>query len=562
MSSNGVLFHMNISPSLRVVAVTVVLLGVLLVLPGTLVAATPPQESPRVAPDWDWSLPPHVKPVPYSGFVTWSAKRFHEWITVCGVHTSWRELNPAPGQYRWDLLEGRIAANRADGMRTGLHLMGVERNGIPDWVIERFHPPVIDVPTLSDNQPWRLQIVPPWHPQVEKAFLEFLTAFSQTGIARREEVVYAYIHGISASRGEELFLRPVDVVLLERDTGLTAEKFGQWLRRRTDAMLTAFRGAEHKLAWMSGGPVGPDDAYRQATADLWQYALNHGTGIRGGGIDFQHHLFESPAWASRVNEDGYCVVDDETATIRERRFRGDENEEYGKYWEWRFGPADQYDYRHRISSLRGLQMRQNFQMVSPETLKLNPELNRYVMLTQGYRREDSPDAWAYLRECQIRGPGRPKTVKNIERWLLQRDVPGSRSVAAERVDRFPLGTDPKDQHFDMDARRTDRAAGQDGLGFQLHRVFWSKPAAAEIKVTYMDRAPTRWHLAYMAGPGQTLRTSVVENIGDNQRKTATFPVPRLAAIGGFPGGIDFRLVTEGPGDLTITLVRVIHQEAR
>ncbi len=78
-------------------------------------------------------------------------------------------------------------------MRTGLHLMGVERKGIPDWVIEHFHPPVIDVPTLNPKQPWRLQIVPPWHPQVEKAFMDFLAAFNQTGIARREEVVYAYI---------------------------------------------------------------------------------------------------------------------------------------------------------------------------------------------------------------------------------------------------------------------------------------------------------------------------------------------------------------------------------
>jgi len=265
-------------------------------------------EVPRVAPGWDWSLPSHVKPVPYSGFVTWSPKRFHEWITVCGVHMSWKELNPLPGQYRWDLLESRIAANRAHGMRTGLHLMGVERKGIPDWVIEQFHPPVIDVPVLSTKQPWRLQIVPPWHPQVEKAFMDFLAAFNQAGIARREEVVCAYIHGISASRGEELFLRPVDVALLERNTGLTAELFGQWLRRRTDAMLTAFQGAESKLAWMSEGPVGPNEAYRRATQDLWKYASDHGTGIRSGGIDFQHTLFDSPAWASRIDAEGDCLA--------------------------------------------------------------------------------------------------------------------------------------------------------------------------------------------------------------------------------------------------------------
>jgi hypothetical protein len=442
--------------------------------------------------------------------------------------------------------------------------MGVERQGIPDWVIEQFHPPVIDVPVLSDNQPWRLQIVPPWHPQVEKAFTEFLRAFSQAGIARRDEVVYAYIHGISPSRGEELFLRPLDVTLLERDAGLTAEGIGQWLRRRTDGMLTAFKGAESKLAWMGEGPIVHLDTYRRTTEDLWQYALDHGTGIRGGGIDAQHVLFDSAAWGSRIDAGGYCVVDDETATIRQRRYRGDENEEYGKSWEWRFGPAEQYEYRHRLCSLRGLQMRDNFQYISPETLQLNPELNRYVMLTQGYRRDNSPDAWAYLRECEIRRQGKPVTVKNIERWLVQRDVPGSQSVAVERVDRHSLWMDVEGHHFDLDARRTNRAAGQDGLAFALDRVFWTKPAAAEIKVTYLDRTSARWHLEYKcaAGSGRALRTAVIRNDGDGQRKTATFSLAKLAATGGFSGGMDFRLVTEGPGDLTVTMVRVIHSKSR
>ena len=55
---------------------------------------------------------------------------------------------------------------------------------------------------------------------------------------------------------------------------------------------------------------------------------------------------------------------------------------------------------------------------------------------------------------------------------------------------------------------------------------------------------------------------LVDNKGDNQRKTATFAVASLAAAGGFPGGMDFRLVAEGPADLTATMVRVIRREAR
>ncbi len=520
-------------------------------------AARRASSAPVVAEGFDWSLPAAVKPVPYSGFVTWNGRRFDEAISVDGIHIRWAELNPAPGEYRWDLLTDRIARSQAAGMRIGLHLMGAERPGVPDWVIDTYHPPVLDVPVLQANQPWRIQIVPPWQPDVEREFLTFLKAFGETGIAQSDDVVYGYIHAISASRGEELFLRPQDTAMYEQAAGLTPQVLAAWLRRRTDGMLAAFQGAEYKLAWMSGGAVGSNQAYRDATADLWQYALDHGTGIRGGGIDFQHGLFRAPAWGSSVTDDGYCVVDDTAPTIAEGRFRGDENEEYGKYWEWRFGPAEKHDYRHRICSLRALQMRQNFQMVSPETLKLNPELNTYLLRTQGRRRETSPDAWAYLREGYLRGGRDGLAVKNIERWLVQRDVPGSVSVAAERYDRFALSNDPPGKNYDCDARRTDRANGQDGLVLQLDQVFWPVPARAEVKVTVVDREACTWRLLTTNAQGREVRSEPVAGRADGQRRTVTFEVAELAAKRSFAGQMDFRLVTDGPGDLTVQMVRVV-----
>jgi len=249
-------------------------------------------------------------------------------------------------------------------------------------------------------------------------------------------------------------------------------------------------------------------------------------------------------------------VDDTHPTIAEGRFRGDENEEYGKYWEWRFGPREQYPYRHRLCWLRSLQMRQNFVMVGPATLELNPKLNEYVRLSLGRKRENSPDAWAYLRQCRLRWR-KDRPVKNIERWLVQRDVPGSRSVATRRVDRFPLSMDPPGVHYDEDARRTDRASGQDGLAFRLDEVFWPRPAAALVKVTFVDQAACRWRLLTTNAAGKKIRGSAMENSGDGQLKTATFEVSRLAAGRAFPGKMDFRLVSEGPGDLTVVMVRVV-----
>jgi len=376
--------------------------------------------APVISEGWDWGLPAGVQPAEYSGYVTWGGKRFDPAITVRGVSATWAKLNPSPGVYDWDWLTTEIEKNSQAGMRTGLHLKGVQREAVPDWVLEKYQPVVLDVPPLQENQPWRIQIVPPWQPEVEAAFNEFLAAFATTGIAQREEVVYGYLHGVSASRGEEMFIRSVDLKLWETTTGVTADQFAGWLKRRLDAFCAAFKGVEFKLASMFAGPLGVTAEFRAATLELWKYPLDHGTGIRGGGIDFMHGLFDAPGWASRLDDRGYCVIDDDDPVIAERRFRGDENEEYGKYWEWRFGPVEGYPYRHRICVLRGLQMRQNFQYVSPATLALNPELNEYARLVQGYRRDDAPDAWAYLRECYPR----LGTVKNIERWLIQRGFPG------------------------------------------------------------------------------------------------------------------------------------------
>jgi len=516
-------------------------------------------EAPVVREGWDWSLPDGVEATDYSGYFTWGGRRFHPSVTVRGVMVTWKRLNPEPGKYDWDWLRGEIAKNKAAGMRTGIHLKGVQRDAVPDWVVEKHDAVVIDVPVLQENQPWRIQTVPPWQPSVDDAFHAFLREFGKTGIAQDDDVVYAYIHGISASRGEEMFIRPVDWEMWQKTTGVTAEIFADWLRRRIDAMCDLFKGAEHKLAVMWQGPFGVTPELRTETAGLHTHAFERGCGIRGGGIDFMHVLTESPAWGSRVSGDGYLLVDDEHPTIKGRRIRADENEEYGKYWEWRFGPVEGYPYRHRICVLRGLQMRQNFQLVSQATMELNPELIEYARITQGYRRDDSPDAWAYLRQFDRNG----RALKNIERWLIQRDAEGSRSMPCERVDRFPLPSEKRKKPtevFDLDARRTDVEHGQDGLLFGLDRAFWNKPQAATIKVTFTDRATAEWYLSYADAFGKVRKTAPIRNTGDGKRKTATFRISELAASGSFPNDPTFLAWRDRP--VAKVGNRVVNQDFR
>jgi hypothetical protein len=513
-----------------------------------------------VAPGWDWSLPTGIQPVPYSGFVTWGGKRFSEKITVFGLTVNWRTVCPEPGVHDWKPVLEAVEKAKAQGLRIGLHVKGVERQAVPEWVIRKYDVPVIKVAPLQENQPWRLEIVPPWHPDVQREYAAFLEALGQTGIPQRPEVVYGYIHGVSPSRGEELFLRPIDIDEWEKTAGLTPELLGRCLKLRLDGLLKAFKGVEYKLAWMSGGPVAAGqkghEAYARETAGLMEYALEHGAGFRGGAVDFQHSAFRSKPLGTSVTADGYCLIDESLPIHSQGRYNGDENEEYGKYWEWRFGPAEQHAYRHRIATLRTLQLRQNFQLIAPATLEYNPELNEYARLTQGRSAANSPDAWAYLRECAIRSERGPLLVKNIERWLVQRDVEGSRSVACERIDRHPLPNfDPPDRSWDFDARRTGLGNGQAGLAFQLDRKFWSETRPAILKVTFTDHEPATWYVEYS---GEAKRKSAaVENSGDGQRKTATFELGPLAAARAFPGEMDFRIVTAGPGDITVTMVRIL-----
>ncbi len=506
---------------------------------------TPPAE---VKPGWDWSLPASVKPLPNSGFVTWGKKRFSGMITVFGVQIPWSMVSRAPGEYDWKPLESAMQEARTAGVRIGLHVKGVERRAVPDWIVEKYRVPVIDVTPLQENQPWRLQIVPPWNPDVLREYAAFMRAFAKTGIPQREDVVYGYIHGISPSRGEELFLRPIDIDTWEKSAGLTPDLLAGCLRARLDAMLEAFHGVEHKLAWMNAGALAAGqkghEAYTRKTEGLFEYALGKGAGWRGGGIDFQNVLLEARHLGSWIGPDGYLVSDESVPLPDGKRFVGDENEEYGKYWEWRFGPYEQHAYRHRVCSLHGVQLGENYQMVSPETLKLSPELNNYVMLSQGRRAENSQDAWAYLRECTIRSGKGPRVVKNLERYLIQRDRDGSRAVACERVDRFKLGSDVPGQNFDYDARRTDRERGQDGFAFELSERFWPRTQPATLKVTFTDRAKTSWHVE--AG-GQ--RTPAIANPGDGQLKTATLRINSLSR--------EFRVVADGPGDLAVHFVRAI-----
>lgn len=90
---------------------------------------------------WDWSLPPDCKPKPHTGFSTWSSKRFDQLVAIRGVFISWKRLSPKEGVIDLTPISEGISSNLAMGLDTGLHLMSAERQYVPEWVIEKYHPP-------------------------------------------------------------------------------------------------------------------------------------------------------------------------------------------------------------------------------------------------------------------------------------------------------------------------------------------------------------------------------------------------------------------------------------
>jgi hypothetical protein len=263
-----------------------------------------------------------------------------------------------------------------------------------------------------------------------------------------------------------------------------------------------------------------------------------------------------------VDADGYSLVDETIPPLATARYLGDENEEYGDSWTWRFGGRGGERQRYRFSLLRALQMRLRYLWTSPAAEEINPPLSGYVRRGLGRTVTDSPDAWAYLKESPI--GNHVSTVglaRNFERWLRQRDIPDDGvTVPTERVDRsFNAGSIPDSEtwsFYDHVARRTDVASGNRYIYFDLDDRFVVRGAVA-IKVEIRDDSEADWCIEHTDRAHQIVRTPSYHGQADGQTRTITFTIDRPRFVGDFTGGMDFRIVCDGPGDVTVRWVRVV-----
>ncbi|MEV4006635.1 hypothetical protein [Actinomadura sp. NPDC049753] len=183
----------------------------------------------------------------------------------------------------------------------------------------------------------------------------------------------------------------------------------------------------------------------------------------------------------------------------------------------------------------------------------------------GKTASDSPDAWAALRDAEDtywkdttgpftgarRWPGRP-WVRNLERWLVQRDVAPDGRARRSTAD-VHSGVLGPENGTTYEGLRTDRAQGQTSLYFDLDdRFLRGRRRPVQIKVTYRDAGRGEWWVEHRGG-----RSPAVRRTGDRAWKTATFRIPRPAFANRLPGGTDFRIATGAGDDLDVRFVRVV-----
>jgi hypothetical protein len=511
---------------------------------------------------WDWSLPERVTPEIYSGFFNF-AERPSQQIRIIGWHPKWADWHIAPGRYDFSSLERKLDEAHAGNFRIGIRLQSVVKPNVPEWVIAHYQPPETKL-----GGRFAPTIVAPWHADVRKQFEEFIAELGSRGFHRDPAFVFASIHGISQSTGEEFSLPPLDIRHLEQTTGLTPQSMREWILGRISAWGSAFGDQAYKLAWVgnSGAFAGE---YSKVAGEAVELALSLGMGTRGGFIEMYNYMWNERAVGQYRSQDGYLMTDEQFPAIVNGSFFADENEEYITVKRWRFGRLEEDEHRWRISTLRALQMRRNFLATYPMAMDIDRHLTEYTRLSMGKTIDNTPDAWSYLREAYVRETqGKALPLKNMERWLFQRDLPGGMTQPAVRVERsYALTTDPDGIRHEYAARRTDRATGNDYIYFRLHDSFIVQGVQAAqasqspvvLKITYLDQSEANWTVEYASGSGNGLhRTAAVHNSNDGQIKTATFLIRDADFAGSqLTDGQHFRIYNGGQADVTIAFVRVI-----
>lgn len=527
----------------------------------------------------DWWLPEWVRPSTFSGYYGCSVGPLND---NAEVQLAWKDFEPQDNIFDWSPLENALKTGKYG---IWVRFYASDARHLPDWLKVkcgglqplRFRWP--DQPYVDIYKWTGLRspgdFYPMWEPRLEEEWRDVMKDFGRRGFARHPRFLFAYFpHGW---RWAEYSLKWVPEMA---KAGFTPEQYVGWFKRMVQDYINAMSGQAGKLVYTGTGKVewieNPGDAktlahWRSVINPpgggnvLSQAALGRGTGVRDGFTEVFNNYADRPDWGTRLTALGkfrYSVVDDDNPlVVSTRRFFGAENEDFQYHWP----NVNEYFYV-KMAVLNTLRLRMNWMI--PGSPKVGAAIYEYARKTLGKHVWDTPDAWCALRQYRL-GPheswgagGRRDTEENIrhfERWLFQREVPeGGLTFPACRID-YPPEFAGVNGEGAFEAIRTDRASGNTFIGFGVDdRFLKGGKTPALIKVTWWDDAAGKWWVEYDAAAGEAYKkTRVVEKRGDGAWKTETFEVPDAGFGNRQRGGMDFRLVNGGPGDLTVRFVRVI-----
>jgi hypothetical protein len=509
----------------------------------------------------DWTLPAWVRPAANSGFFSEDGSEADH-VTVRSIDLSWRQLRPKAGPL------DRSSSGRAQGMefdgldeqlaRPGDFWMRIFASGkdwAPAWVAEKCG--VRSYGPDYDGQ----RHLPIWNECVWGELLAtYRQVFVDSGLKSDPRLRFVYVPGAFtwAEYDYEMITAAVEAGDLDEATYLA------WYRHAWTDLAELF-GAEAKKLVFTGEdyPWGP---FGDADDLLARQAVDAGLGIRTGISELSNfHLSEAPAYGSRILPTGHLEVDETLPVHDGTRIVATENECFN---DCGYSTKEPY-YAVRQANLKALQLRMNWMYVvpGPSLLAAYPEHWDWVRLSLGQTAATSADAWADLRDAEDRywadetgrfadksaWPARP-WVRNLERWLVQVDEPGSvahRSGVDRHVHVFEA-----DNGIALEGLSTRVASGDTGFLFDVDQRFAAAATGpAVIKVTFLDRG----HGSFAVTAG-TETTAPVERTGSGRWRTATLRLPAsLASLG---ASTRLRIgLAEGSDDLVVRFVRVVRLAA-
>lgn len=501
----------------------------------------------------DWTLPASTRPAENSGLFSEEASA-QDLVAVRSVDVTWRQIQPERGGEI-----DRESAGEAQGMsldpldaqltESGDFWMRIFASGedwAPEWVAEDCG---VDVYGPDDDGRSHLPI---WDECVWGHLMDAYRAlFVDLGLADDPRLRFVYVPGAFTWAEYDY-----DIVTAAVESGdLDEATYLAWYDHAWTDLVELFGENADKLVFTGEDhPWGP---FGEADDLLAQQAVDAGMGIRNGITELSgFHLGEAPAYGSRIRQNGHLVVD-ESLPIHSGRFVvAAENE---CFTDCGYHTDDEY-YAVRQANLKALQLRMNWMYVVPSDSYLAefPEHWDWVRLSLGQTAETSADAWAAFRDAEDaywaeeefpRDWDTQPWVRNLERWLVQVDEPGSVAHRTE-VDTH-VGEVAEDNGTAYEGLATDVAAGDTGFVLEVDEPFAASTAGETVlKVTYLDTGSGSFTVETDAG-----RSAAVERRGDGEWRTATIALPD-GAVG--PGATRLRIALDDDADdLVVRFVRLV-----